>query len=61
MKIENKEQFNEYVDTLNRRGTKFNFDCCEIILLNSAMLVQDKKHCEAFSRGYKNGRLLLAL
>ena len=61
MKIENKKQFNEYIDTLNRRGAKFDFDCCEVILLNDTMLVRDKKHCEAFSRGYKNGRLLLAL
>ena len=34
MKIENKKQFNEYIDTLNRRGAKFDFDCCEVILLN---------------------------
>ena len=48
MKIENKEQFNEYIDTLNRRGAKFNFDCCEIILLNSAMLVRDKNTAKRF-------------
>ena len=42
MKIENKEQFNEYVDTLNRCGAKFDFDCCEVILLNGTMLMRDK-------------------
>lgn len=42
MKIENKEQFNEYIDTLNRRGAKFDFDCYEVILLNGTMLMRDK-------------------
>ena len=42
MKIENKEQFNEYVETLNGRGAKFDFDCCEVILLNDTMLMRDK-------------------
>lgn len=48
MKIENKKQFNEYIDTLNKRGAKFDFDCCEIILLNGAMLVRDKNTAKRF-------------
>lgn len=42
MKIETKEQFYEHVDALYKRGAKFNFDCCEVILLNSTMLMRDK-------------------
>ena len=61
MKIKNKEQFNEYVDTLNRRGAKFNFDCCKVILLNGTMLMRDKSTANRFSCGHKNGRLFLAL
>ena len=48
MKIENKEQFNEYVDTLNKRGAKFDFDCCEVILLNDEMLMRDKSTANHF-------------
>ena len=48
MKIENKKQFNEYIDTLNKRGAKFDFDCCEIILLNGAMLMRDKNTMNRF-------------
>ena len=48
MKIENKEQFNEYIDTLNRRSAKFDFGCCEVILLNDTMLMQDKNTMNRF-------------
>ncbi len=42
MKIENKEQFYEYVDALYKHGAKFDFNCCEVVLLNSTMLMRDK-------------------
>lgn len=48
MKIENKKQFNEYIDTLNRRGAKFDFDCCEVILLNDTMLMRDRSTAKRF-------------
>ena len=48
MKIENKKQFNEYIDTLNRRGAKFDFDCCEVILLNDTMLMRDRNTAKRF-------------
>ena len=48
MKIENKKQFNEYVDTLNRRGAKFNFDYHEVILLNGTMLMRDRNTAKRF-------------
>ena len=48
MKIENKKQFNEYIDTLNRRGAKSNFNCCEVILLNDTMLMRDRNTAKCF-------------
>lgn len=43
MEIKNKEQFNELVAKMYKRGARFNFDCCEIALLNNIMLVNEKK------------------
>lgn len=48
MKIENKKQFNEYIDTLNRRGAKFDFDCCKVILLNDTMFMRDRNIANRF-------------
>ena len=55
MKIENKKQFNEYIDTLNKRGAKFDFDCCEVILLNDTMLMRDKNTMNRFLVDIRTG------
>lgn len=47
-KSKTKKQFNEYIDTLNRRGVKFDFDCCEVILLNGTMFMRDKSTAKRF-------------
>ena len=47
-KSKTKKQFNEYIDTLNKRGAKFDFDCCEIILLNDTMLIRDRSTAKRF-------------
>lgn len=38
----------KYIDTLNKRGAKFDFDCCEVILLNGTMLMRDKSTANRF-------------
>lgn len=48
MKIETKEQFIEYTDTLYKRGARFEFEYCEVILLDNVMLVWDKKAVSRF-------------
>ena len=48
MEIETKEQFIEYTDTLYKRGARFKFEYCEVILLNNVMLVWDKKAVKRF-------------
>lgn len=55
MKIENKEQFNEYIDALYKRGARFDFECCEVLLLNNTMLMRDKNAMNRFLVDIRTG------